>query len=69
MSEAGVRRAVLVKYLGNLKPTSWDETGTPRDPAAPVEAYRTGMSREELHRGAYGGAFPSTLTPDQRPPV
>lgn len=67
MCEAGVRRALCVLHHGTLKPTSWDATGTPGDPPAPVEAYR--ISREELHRGPYRAAFASASTPDQRLPV
>ena len=67
MCEAGVWRALPVLDHGTLKPTSWDAPGTPRDPSAPVEAYR--MSRAELHRGPYRAAFASTSTPDQRLPV
>jgi catechol 2,3-dioxygenase len=46
-----------------------DPIGTVCDPGALLDAYRNGMSHEELHRRAYAGEFPATVAPDPRLPV
>ena len=43
--------------------------GTPCDPGALLDAHRSGMSHEELHRAAYSGEFPPTVEPDPRLPA
>jgi catechol-2,3-dioxygenase len=43
--------------------------GTPCDPGALLDAYRSGMSHEDLHRAAYAGEFPPTVEPDPRLPA
>ena len=43
--------------------------GTPCDPGALLDAHRSGMSHEDLHRAAYAGEFPPTVDPDPRLPA
>jgi catechol 2,3-dioxygenase len=46
-----------------------DPIGPGCDPGALLEAYRSGMSHEQLHRRAYAGEFLATVAPDPRLPV
>ena len=43
--------------------------GTPCDPGALLDAHRSGMSHDDLHRAAYAGEFPPTVEPDPRLPA